>query len=85
MLNQTDTEKLPTTERSALKVPGRSIASAPDDAVRAIRLLVDVRDGLELSSRPPGDLVIITRQANDSYLNNLAIVAKIIRQMAERL
>jgi hypothetical protein len=59
--------------------------TAPDDADRAIQLLVDVRDGLELSSRPPGDLIIITRQANNSYLNNLAIVGKIIRQMAERL
>jgi hypothetical protein len=58
--------------------------SAPDAAARAIRLLVVVRDDLELAARPPGDLVTITRQANDSHINNLAIVARLIRQMAER-
>jgi len=58
--------------------------SAPDDYARAIRLLVVVRDELELAGRSPGDLVTITRQANDSCINDLAIVARLIRNMAER-
>jgi hypothetical protein len=66
------------------KVHGRSITSVPDDDARAIRLLDVVRDELELAGRPPGDLVTITRQANDSCINNLAIVARLIRKMAER-
>ena len=59
--------------------------SAADDYKRAIRILVVVRDELELAGRPPGDLVTITRQANDWHINNLAIVARLIREMAERL
>ena len=49
-----------------------------------IGLLVVVRDELELAGRSPGDLVTITRQANDSLINDLAIVARLIRKMAER-
>ena len=58
--------------------------SALDDYARAIRLLDVVRDVLELAGRPSGDLVTITRQANDSLINDLAIVARLIRKMAER-
>ena len=58
--------------------------SAPDDYARAIRLLIDMRDRAEMAARPPGDLVTITRQANDSCINDLAIVARLIRKMAER-
>ena len=58
--------------------------SAPDDYARAIRLLIDMRDRAEMAARPPGDLVTITRQANDSCINDLAIVARLIRNMAER-
>jgi hypothetical protein len=58
--------------------------SALDDYARAIRLLDVVRDELELAGRPSGDLVTITRQANDSLINDLAIVARLIRKMAER-
>ena len=59
--------------------------SAPDDDARAIRLLDVVRDELELAGRSPGDLVTITRQANDSCINDLGIVRRLlIRKMAER-
>jgi hypothetical protein len=58
--------------------------SAPDDYARAIRLLDVVRDELELAGRLPGDLVTITRQANDSLINDLAIAARLIPKMAER-
>ena len=58
--------------------------SAPDDDARAIRLLDVVLDELEQAGRLPGELVTITRQANDSCINNLAIVARLIRKMAER-
>ena len=58
--------------------------SARDDYARAIRLLIDMRDRAEMAARPPGDLVTITRQANDSCINDLAIVARLIRNMAER-
>jgi hypothetical protein len=58
--------------------------SAADDAVRAINLLVNTRDELELAGRPPGDLVTITRRALDSILNDIAIVARLIRKMADR-
>jgi hypothetical protein len=66
------------------KVTGRSITSAPDDYARVIRLIVLVRDELELAGRSPGDLVTITRQANDALINDLAIVSRLIRKMAER-
>ena len=58
--------------------------SALDDYARAIRLLDVVRDALELAGRPSGDFVTNTRQANDSCINDLAIVARLIRNMAER-
>ena len=59
--------------------------SAPDDYARAIRLLDVVRDELELAGRPSGDLVTITRQANDSCINDLAIVRRLlIRKMVDR-
>ena len=59
--------------------------SARDDYARAIRLLIDMRDRAEMAARPPGDLVTITRQANDSCINDLGIVKRfLIRKMAER-
>ena len=57
---------------------------APYQAERAIALLIRVRDELELAGRPSGDFVTNTRQANDSCINDLAIVARLIRKMAER-
>jgi hypothetical protein len=58
--------------------------SAPDAAVRAIRLLVDIRDRIELAGRVPGERVEHTRQDDDSSLNDLGVVARLIREMAER-
>jgi hypothetical protein len=58
--------------------------SAPDDYAREIRLLDLVRDELELAGRPPGDLVTITRQTNDSCINDLGIVKRLlIRKKAD--
>jgi hypothetical protein len=53
-------------------------------AARAIARLVTMRDELELAGRPPGDLVTITRQSLDSVLNDMTVVARLIRKMAER-
>jgi len=50
---------------------------------RAIALLVSVRDELELAGRAPGERVTITRQTWDRTLNDMAIVGKLIREMAE--
>jgi hypothetical protein len=60
-------------------------SSAPDDDACAIRLVDVVLDELELAGRPPGELVTITRQANDSCINDLAIVRRLlIRKMVDR-
>lgn len=59
--------------------------SAPDDAVRAIRLILGIRDRIELAGRAPGEHVEHTRQDDDSSLDDLGIVAQLIRKMAERL
>jgi hypothetical protein len=59
--------------------------NAPDDYARAIRLLDVVLDELELAGRSPGDFVTKTRQANDSCINGLGIVRRLlIRKMADR-
>jgi hypothetical protein len=58
--------------------------SAPDDATRATRLLVAIRDRIELAGRVPGERVEHTRQDDDSTLNDLGLVARLIRKMAER-
>jgi hypothetical protein len=58
--------------------------SARDDASRAIALVLSIRDEKELAGRSLGDFVTITRQANDSHINDLAIVERLIRKMAER-
>jgi len=52
-------------------------------AARAIAHLVQIRDELELAGRPPGELVAISRDTLDSILNDLAIVARLIRELAE--
>jgi hypothetical protein len=55
----------------------------PNHAARAITLLVTVRDELELAGRPPGELVAITRQVQESLLTALRVAAGLIREMAE--
>ena len=54
-----------------------------DPAARAIARLLAVRDEIELAARPPGELVILSRQAVESVLNYVGIAARLIRQMAE--
>jgi uncharacterized membrane protein len=61
------------------------MTTADDDCARAIKLLVGLRDELEMLSRSPGELVGMTRQAIDAALNDLGIVARLIRELAERL
>ena len=62
---------------------GRSPHQKDDRAARAIAHLLPVRDELELAGRPPGEFVAITRQAQESILNDLAIAGRLIREMAE--
>ena len=52
-------------------------------AARAIAHLLTVRDELEFAGRPPGEFVAITRQVQESILNDIAIVGCLIREMAE--
>ena len=52
-------------------------------AARAITHLLTVRDELDLAGRPPGEFVAITRQVQESILNDIAIVGCLIREMAE--
>jgi hypothetical protein len=57
--------------------------SASDAAVRAIQLIVGIRDRIELAGRVPGERVEHTRQDDDSTLDDLGVVARLIRKMAE--
>jgi hypothetical protein len=59
--------------------------SAPDHAVRAIRLIVGIRDRIELAGQAPGERIEHTRQDDDSTLNDLGVVARLIREIAEAL
>jgi hypothetical protein len=58
--------------------------SAPDDYARVIGLLVVVRDELELAARAPGEFITITRQVQEQILNDIGIVARMVRELAER-
>jgi hypothetical protein len=58
--------------------------SAPDAAVRAIARLRNTQCEVELAARAPGDLLVISRQAADAILDDLGVVARLIREMAER-
>jgi hypothetical protein len=52
-------------------------------AARATSHLVTVRDALELAGRPPGERITITRQNLESILDDLGIVGRLIREMAD--
>jgi hypothetical protein len=52
---------------------GRSPRQKGNRAERAIAHLLTVRDELELAGRPPGEFVAITRQVQESILNDLVI------------
>jgi len=58
--------------------------SARDPAVCAIRLLVGIRDRIELAGRASGERVEHTRQDDDAMLDDLGAVARLIREMAGR-
>ena len=53
-------------------------------AWRAIDRLRNARDELELAARPPGELVTISRKAAEAILDDVGVVARLIRRMAER-
>ena len=57
---------------------------APDAAARAIRLLVGIRDRIELAGRAPGERVEHTRQDDEATLDDLGVVARLVREIAER-
>ena len=52
-------------------------------AARAIARLRSSRDMIELALRPPGARVTITRPAAESILDDLGVVARLVRAMAE--
>jgi hypothetical protein len=58
--------------------------SASDAAVRAIARLRNARDEVDLVLRAPGELLTISRHAADAILDDLGVVARLIREMAER-
>jgi hypothetical protein len=58
--------------------------SAPNHEARAINLLINARDEIELAMRAPGEIVTFTRRSLDSILNDIAIVDRLIRKMADR-
>jgi hypothetical protein len=55
-----------------------------DDYARAIRLVDVVLYELELAARAPGEFVTITRQVQEQILNDIGIVHRIVRELAER-
>ena len=54
-------------------------------AARAIAHLRTARDTLELAARPPGEFVTISLRDLESILNDLHVVARLIRKLAERV
>jgi hypothetical protein len=52
-------------------------------ATRAIARLRDVRDKIEIAARPAGGIVVITRDAAESIISDLGIVARCVRELAE--
>ena len=58
--------------------------SAPDAAVRAIALILGIRDRIELAGRVPGERVEHTRQDDDATLDDLGVVERLIGKMEER-
>jgi hypothetical protein len=58
--------------------------SAPDNASRAIALVLGIRDRIEFAGRAPGERVEHTRQDDDASLDDLGVIERLIRKMAER-
>jgi len=52
-------------------------------AARAIALIVQIRDEVELAARIPGSIVTLSRQAVESMLNDLGAASCAIREMVE--
>jgi hypothetical protein len=53
-------------------------------ASRATAHLRDVRDEIEMALRAPGDFVTISRKVADAILDDVGVIARLIREMAER-
>jgi hypothetical protein len=56
-----------------------------DPAARAIRLLVDMQTELEQAGCPDGEIIQMTRQQNDALVNSAKEIARLVREMEERL
>ena len=54
------------------------------DLIDKLRDALKMADELELAGRPPGEIISITRQSLDAVLNDLGIVERLIRKLAER-
>ena len=54
-----------------------------DAAQKAIALLRDARDTIELAMRPPGGLITISREDAEALLDDIGAAARAIRKMAE--
>jgi hypothetical protein len=52
-------------------------------AQRAIDRLRNARDEIELALRAPGEIVTISRKATEAILDDIGVVARAIREMAE--
>jgi hypothetical protein len=53
-------------------------------AAEAIKHLLQIRDEVEMAGRVPGERITITRQVHDAILNDTGVVARLIRELAER-
>jgi hypothetical protein len=52
-------------------------------AARAIEHLRNIRDAVEQAARPPGERVVLSRPASDAIIDDVGIVARLVRKMAE--
>ena len=57
--------------------------SAAADYARITRLLLHIRDRIELAGRVPGDRILHTRRDDDATIDDVGIIARLIRRMAE--
>jgi hypothetical protein len=65
------------------KLPMKCLKIGCGTPQRAIDTLRTARDEIELAARPPGNIVVISRQTAESILDALGLVARAIRKMAE--
>ena len=53
-------------------------------AARAISRLRNIRDEIELARRAPGEFVIVSRKAAEAIDDDVGVIGRRIRKMAER-